>query len=139
MPVELIATVMQIESCGAAQIASPAGALGLFQVMPFHFSGDEQPLDPEVNAARGLHYLARSLQLSGGDQAQALAGYNGGHGLIGRPRSTWPAETLRYVDWGMRILEDVRQSRLPSPGLQDWLDAGGAALCRRAAAAPATN
>lgn len=133
IPAELIATVMQIESCGHPQVASAAGALGLFQVMPFHFAAGEQPLEPEVNAQRGLRYLARSLELAAGDRRLALAGYNGGHAVIGWPASRWPDETLRYVDWGTRILRDVERAVTPSPGLQAWMDAGGAALCRRAA------
>ena len=48
----LIATVIQIESCGDSQVVSSAGAAGLFQVMPFHFSEDEIPTDPATNALR---------------------------------------------------------------------------------------
>lgn len=33
----LVAVVMQIESCGNPSARSSAGAMGLFQVMPFHF------------------------------------------------------------------------------------------------------
>lgn len=134
LPAELIATVMQIESCGHPAVASRAGALGLFQVMPYHFAADELPLVPEVNARRGLRYLARSLELAAGDRPLALAGYNGGHGVIGRPSASWPAETQRYVLWGTRILEDVDRGLPASPGMQAWLEAGGAALCQRAAA-----
>ena len=97
LPPALVATVMQIESCGHPSIHSNAGAAGLFQVMPFHFGAGEDPLEPETNAFRGLSYLARSLELADGDQALALAGYNGGHGQISRVPSLWPAETLRYV------------------------------------------
>src|SRR5512141_1497922 len=70
----LIATVMQIESCGNPQVASSAGAMGLFQVMPFHFNAYENPYDPETNALRGLSYLSRSLGNAGGDVRLALAG-----------------------------------------------------------------
>ncbi|MGA9533429.1 MAG: lytic transglycosylase domain-containing protein, partial [Anaerolineales bacterium] len=76
----LVATVMQIESCGDPTALSPAGAAGLFQVMPYHFAPGEDPFDPDTNARRGLSYLKRSLDLAGGDPALALAGYNGGHG-----------------------------------------------------------
>ena len=130
---ELIAVVMQIESCGHPSVKSGAGAIGLFQVMPFHFRADEDPSDPEVNAHRGLTYLARALQLSDGEAAGALAGYNGGHGVIGQYSRSWPSETQRYVRWGQGILEDLRYLDQPSDTLQAWLDAGGAALCRRAA------
>jgi soluble lytic murein transglycosylase-like protein len=129
---DLVAVVMTIESCGDPTAVSRAGALGLFQVMPFHFEAGEAGLNPEVNARRGLGYLNRALELSGGDEELALAGYNGGHGLITRPYTTWPAETIRYVAWGTGILQDLRLGRSPSPTLQAWLDAGGAHLCRSA-------
>ena len=135
LPPELIATVMQIESCGHPTVHSNAGAAGLFQVMPFHFGAEEDPLDTETNAFRGLNYLARSLELSEGDSALALAGYNGGHGQISRVPSLWPAETLRYVRWGVAILSDIRLGNVPSPGVNSWLEAGGASLCKRAAQA----
>ena len=131
---ELVATVMQIESCGAPGVRSPAGAAGLFQVMPFHFHENEDPLDVETNAARGLAYLARGLALADGRVDLALAGYNGGHGLIGRDPTTWPDQTQRYVHWGIGILNDVALGSPSSPTLQAWLAAGGAQLCRRASA-----
>ena len=135
LPPELIATVMQIESCGHPSVHSNAGAAGLFQVMPFHFGEGEDPLNPETNAFRGLNYLARGLELAEGNQALALAGYNGGHGQIGRAASLWPAETQRYVRWGLAILADIQRDQVPSPGLQAWLEAGGSSLCQRAAQA----
>lgn len=134
LPPELVATVMQIESCGAPGVHSPAGAAGLFQVMPFHFEENEDPLDVETNAARGLSYLAAGLDLAGGRTDLALAGYNGGHGLIGRDPATWPDQAQRYVRWGSGILNDAAQGRSSSPTLQAWLEAGGAQLCQRAAA-----
>jgi len=133
LPADLVAVVMTLESCGDPSARSGAGALGLFQVMPFHFRPGEDPLDPDVNASRGLAYLRRSLEIAEGDFGLALAGYNGGHGLIRRDPSTWPTESLRYVRWGTGILADVGAARWPSPTLQAWLDAGGQDLCRRAA------
>ena len=53
----LIATVMQIGSCGDEFARSSAGAVGLFQVMPFHFVSTDNPFDPDTNALRGLMYL----------------------------------------------------------------------------------
>ena len=132
LPPEVIATVMQIESCGDPDASSSAGAQGLFQVMPFHFSPGEQPTDPEVNARRGLAYLARSMQLAGDDLAAGFAGYNGGHGLIAWAPSEWPEETIRYVRWATGILQEARAGIVPSPTLQAWLEAGGAYLCRQA-------
>lgn len=135
LPVPLVATVMQIESCGNPQVVSSAGAQGLFQVMPYHFAAGENPGDPETNARRGLAYLAGALADAGGQVDLALAGYNGGRGLITRPRETWPAETLRYVAWGMGILSDLESMPAESGNLQAWLAAGGAHLCARASQA----
>jgi soluble lytic murein transglycosylase-like protein len=132
---DLIATVMQIESCGHPTVSSSAGALGLFQVMPFHFGANEDPLDVQTNATRGLAYLARALELSDGDPALALAGYNGGHSLIAVPDNQWPGETVRYVAWGGALLADVATGLSTSPALNQWLSAGGRSLCSRAAEA----
>ncbi len=129
----LAATVMQVESCGAPAAVSSAGAQGLFQVMPFHFSPLDDMQDPDINAQRGLAYLALGLMRAGGNAGLALAGYNGGHGQIGRDRSLWPAETRRYVYWGSGIYADAVAGAVVSPRLQEWLQAGGSSLCARAA------
>ena len=60
----LIAVVMQIESCGDPRARSRSDAKGLFQVMPFHFHFGEDAYDPETNALRGMNYLARSFKAS---------------------------------------------------------------------------
>jgi len=117
---------------GDPQAISSAGARGLFQVMPFHFGHTEDAFDPEVNARRGLNYLAKAWGLSGGDLAQTLAAYNGGLNLIGKPPSTWPDETRRYVAWGMGLWRDIQAGALPSPTLSAWLAAGGQRLCTQA-------
>jgi soluble lytic murein transglycosylase-like protein len=130
----LAATVMQIESCGNPSARSRAGAAGLFQVMPFHFLVYEDAYDPDTNALRGLDYLRRALERSGGDARLALAGYNGGIGVIGRSESGWPAETRRYAYWGSGIYTDAANNAAESSRLNEWLAAGGASLCRKARA-----
>ncbi len=132
LPVELVAIVMQIESCGDPTAVSSAGARGLFQVMPFHFGAGEDWMDTETNASRGMEYLALSYRLSDGEIDLTLAGYNGGHSVIARHPSTWPAETQRYVYWGMGIWGDLESDTVPSPILHEWLIAGGDHLCKRA-------
>lgn len=127
----LVATVMQIESCGDPQARSSAGAAGLFQVMPFHFSAGENAYDPQTNAQRGLSYLLNSLKTHG-DPRLALAGYNGGINGAKRPESYWPAETVRYTYWGEGIYADARQGKSQSPRLEEWLGAGGSSLCAQA-------
>jgi soluble lytic murein transglycosylase-like protein len=128
--VNLAATVMQIESCGNPDARSSAGAMGLFQVMPFHFVRGENGYDTETNARRGMDYLRRSLERAGGNARLALAGYNGGIGVIGRAESAWPAETKRYVYWG-EMYNDALQNADHSARLDEWLKIGGASLCAR--------
>lgn len=128
----LIATVMQIESCGNPQALSPAGAHGLFQVMPYHFLPEENKFDPNVNARRGLTYLRDALIKSNGDIQLALAGYNGGHSQIERDPYRWPDETQRYVHWGSGIYHEASTGNQPGETLSAWLRAGGWRLCQSA-------
>ncbi len=129
----LAATVMQIESCGDPRATSRSGATSLFQVMPFHFKLGENPYDPDTNALRGMSYLARSLEAGGGNPRLALAGYNGGIGVISRGESAWPSETKRYVLYGGPIYEDARNGATSSAMLTEWYQKYGAGLCRQAA------
>lgn len=129
---DLVAVVMQIESCGDPFARSSAGAMGLFQVMPFHFQTGENPFETNTNALRGLGYLSRSLETSRGNVRLALAGYNGGIGVISRGEWTWSAQTLRYVYYGAPIYEDARSGATSSPKLEEWFRKYGAGLCRQA-------
>jgi len=129
----LAATVMQIESCGDPRATSRSGAMGLFQVMPFHFRFGENPYNPDTNALRGLNYLSRSLSTGSGNARLALAGYNGGIGVIARSEFAWPSETKRYVLYGAPIYEDARSGATSSVMLTEWYQKYGAGLCRQAA------
>jgi|GEM_PF-2412645 len=128
----LIATVMQIESCGYLRALSAAGAKGLFQVMPHYFDGKEDPYDPDINAFKGLSWLRKTL-IGGGSYSMALAGYNAGLARATNPYLEWPAETQRYVNWGLGIYEAAKCDYEYSSALYDWLAHGGSSLCNRAA------
>ncbi len=128
----LIATVMQIESCGYARAKSVTGAMGLFQVMPQHFKKKENPYDPDTNAYRGLSWLQKTLK-SGGSTSMALAGYNAGIARAKNPYLDWPYETYRYVYWGLNIYQDAASGTDYSSALLNWLSRGGSHLCLRAA------
>lgn len=129
----LVAAVMQIESCGNPQAVSYAGAQGLFQVMPFHFASEEDMLDPETNAGRGVAYLAEMLGKNSNDVGLALAAYNAGPAAASRGWDAWSAETQRYYRWGTGIYGDIAAGLQASPTLAEWLAAGGESLCRQAA------
>ena len=127
----LVATVMQIESCGHPQVSSSAGAVGLFQVMPYHFAAGENARNPDTNAYRGLSYLSRSLEAHSGDVYYALAGYNAGIAGSQRGEASWPDETVRYTYWGIGIYRDAVAGKSSSERLAEWLSRGGG-LCSRA-------
>lgn len=133
----LVATLMQIESCGLPSAESYASAQGLFQVMPFHFSEDEKNRmqDPEINAQRGMGVIKDCLERSGYDFGLAMACYNGGPRRIAQPMSDWPAQTQRYYYWGTGIYADARDGKAISPTLNEWLAAGGKSLCVQASVA----
>lgn len=134
----LVAIVMQIESCGYQDAVSSAGATGLFQVMPFHFDQGEVMHDPETNAYRGMLFLSDLLQQTS-DVGLAFAGYNGGPGVMVRSWDTWPNETQRYYRWATGIYQDIQNGHTQSETLQRWLEAGGSSLCQQAAARQATT
>jgi murein DD-endopeptidase MepM/ murein hydrolase activator NlpD len=76
IPAKNIAAIMKIESGGKQNATSPAGAMGLMQIMPFHFSGGEDPYDPYTNIKRGAEILAKNLS-SYGSWDKAAAAYFG--------------------------------------------------------------
>ncbi len=128
----LVATVMQIESCGDAHALSRSGALGLFQVMPFHFEANDDAFNPQVNAQRGLAYLRQAYDARQGDIRATFASYNGGIQGASQSEAAWPEETLRYAYWGSGIFADARSGNSNSPTLDEWMNAGGASLCAQA-------
>lgn len=127
----LVATIMQIESCGNASAVSVSGAQGLFQVMPFHFVAGEDMQDPDTNAHRGLTYLKRTLAAYPDDIGRAIAAYNGGINGVSKDYQFWPAETKRYYYWG-GIYNDALSGESSSLVLDEWLAAGGQNLCQSA-------
>lgn len=130
----LLATVMQIESCGHPTVSSYAGAQGLFQVMPFHFAAGENQLDPETNAQHGADVLHQCLMnFADGDPGLAMACYNGGPSVVNKPFTAWNNQTQRYYIWGMGIYTDASANQSQSTTLNLWLDAGGKILCQQAA------
>jgi soluble lytic murein transglycosylase-like protein len=131
----LLATVMQIESCGHPTVSSYAGAQGLFQVMPFHFATGENQLDPDTNARHSADVLQQCSVFAKGDVGLTLACYNGGPRVTQIPYDQWRDQTQRYVVWGMGIYADAITNQSRSAMLDAWLNAGGARLCAQASTA----
>ena len=122
---------MQIESCGDLNALSPAGAIGLFQVMPYHFSEDDNAYNPETNALRGLAYMQQALKTYNSVRL-SFASYNGGIATAAKTENLWPQETIDYVYWGTNIYHDASIGSSTSVTLDKWLSSGGASLCFQA-------
>ncbi len=132
---DLVATIIQIESCGDPLAQSPAGAQGLMQVMPLHFAIGEDMLDPDTNARRGLSILNECLNSPynpQNDVGLAFACYNGGPSVFVYAWSAWPQESRYYYTWGTGIYADTQTDAASSETLQQWLAAGGSSLCASA-------
>lgn len=75
----LVLGLIRQESAFRAGAVSPAGAVGLMQVLPGRRDKDGEALfDPEVNLARGTSHLARLLKRYDGRLVDALVAYNAG-------------------------------------------------------------
>lgn len=95
---------------------SPAGAVGLTQLMPGTAAalGVSNPLDPAQSIDGGAKYLAQQLKAFGGDPRKALAAYNAGPGAVQRYGGVPPyAETQNYVRSVMAFADEYR-SQSPS-------------------------
>jgi hypothetical protein len=99
IPRDYARAVMRQESGGNPSAVSPAGAVGLMQLMPGTARElGVDPRDPYQNMEGGLRYLAKNAEKYG--LTGALAAYNGGPGRwekSGGDLSLMPAETQNYV------------------------------------------
>lgn len=93
---DLVQAIVYTESGGVATAESPAGALGLMQLMPATAQdlGVADPLDPEESLASGIRHLRNLLDRYGSTEL-ALWAYNAGPGAV--RRGVLPAETEAYV------------------------------------------
>jgi soluble lytic murein transglycosylase len=104
--------VMRQESSFDPGIVSPAGAVGLMQMMPAtarQEGGDPDALaDPDVNMRLGVGYLHKLLDQFGGVAPYAVAAYNAGPHRVkawisangdaaGPAPDYWPADNM--IDW----------------------------------------
>ena len=108
----LVAAVVEQESAFQVQAVSPAGAMGLMQMMPGTAAewGLLEPFDAAANLDAGAEYLAWLIDRYGGVEL-ALAAYNAGPGRVDACRCI-PAngETPGYV---ARVIAAAERYRLP--------------------------
>jgi soluble lytic murein transglycosylase-like protein len=97
----LVKAVVRVESDFNDQAISPAGAMGLMQLMPKTASdlGVTDPFNPEQNVRGGTRYLRSLLDILHNDLKLALAAYNAGLQRVLRHGAIPPIrETERYVE-----------------------------------------
>lgn len=105
----LILAVIGVESAGRADAQSPAGAVGLMQLMAPTAARFEvaDRTDPVQSIHGGAAYLDWLLEEFSGDPLLALAGYNAGEGAVRAHGGVPPfAETRDYIPkvvaaWGV--------------------------------------
>lgn len=135
IPERWIRAVLRAESAGDVRAISPAGAIGLMQVMPdtwaalrVRYQLGRDPYDPRDNIMAGAAYL-REMWDGYGNVRAMLAAYNAGPGRYERHRVTGralPTETRAYVAALAPVLggtpapETTIQNPTPPP---DWREA----------------
>lgn len=103
----LLAAVAWAESTFVPDAVSPAGAIGLAQLMPATAAAlGVDPYDPEANLSGGARYLREQLDRFGSAELM-LAAYNAGPGRVERAGGVPDIEeTQSYVS---RVLNYYRQ------------------------------
>lgn len=81
---ELVRAVIEAESNWNPRAVSPAGAVGLMQLMPDTAAAFRvgNRFDPAENIRGGVAYLAFLMEECGGDLRLVVAAYNAGHGRL---------------------------------------------------------
>ena len=111
----LMHAVISAESGYNPNAVSPAGAMGIMQLMPATAQrfGVADPYDPVANMHGGARYLRFLINLFN-DLNLALAAYNAGENAVARYGNTIPpySETQTYVARVRRFYDQYRISRL---------------------------
>ena len=96
----LVAAVAQTESGGNQEAVSPAGAVGVMQLMPETAAGlGVNPYDKRQNIEGGAKFLRQMMDTFGGDVQKAVAAYNAGPQAVKEYNGIPPyRETQDYVN-----------------------------------------
>ncbi|MBW2672759.1 MAG: transglycosylase SLT domain-containing protein, partial [Deltaproteobacteria bacterium] len=112
---ELALAVAEAESGFSPKAKSPAGAIGIFQLMPGTAKSlGVDPYDPAQNIEGGIKYLKQQLDTFG-SVPLALAAYNAGPGAVKKYGSVPPyREVQSYVNKVMSRVKNLPVAK-PSP------------------------
>ena len=109
---DFLAAVARTESALDPRAVSPAGAIGLMQLMPATARGlGVDPWNPQQNIMGGARHLRVLLDRFDGRIDLALAAYNAGAGPVTRYGGVPPfAETRTYVGRNLDRLADLTEA-----------------------------
>lgn len=108
----LVKAVIKAESNFKADAVSPAGAMGIMQIMPINLKplNINDPFNPAENIMGGSLYLKQLLIQFEGNLPLVLAAYNAGPKAVERNGSVPPyAETQRYVKQVMAYYQEYQR------------------------------
>ncbi|MGP8246226.1 MAG: lytic transglycosylase domain-containing protein [Bryobacteraceae bacterium] len=118
LPVELLHSVIKVESNYNPYAVSPKGALGMMQLVPATAQrfGVNDVFDPVDNIEGGARYLRYLLDLYHGDYPLALAAYNAGEQAVAKYGSVPPyAETQTYLRLVSREIQEAVKTTAAKP------------------------
>jgi cell wall-associated NlpC family hydrolase len=118
---DVIQAIMMTESGGNPDSVSSAGALGLMQVMPFHFASGENGLDPKTNILKGAQILADNYKRYG-NWDTAVAAYLGAvdaNGNITNAADAYGTTGPAYVQRFHENLNKLKAAVAPTQGSGD--------------------
>lgn len=140
-----IREVMERESSGRRRAVSPAGAMGLMQVMPgtwrelrLRYGLGRDPFDPRDNILAGTAYIREMYDRFGAPGF--LAAYNAGPGAFSRYLARiqpLPRETRRFVAAIAPRIDGISPENRAAPSVYAAVPASLVGGPRRAPAAPA--
>jgi soluble lytic murein transglycosylase-like protein len=115
--VALVHAVVAAESAYNVDAVSPAGAVGLMQLLPataldYGVGSRAALFDPSINVDTGVRHLKRLLRKYRGDYGRVIMAYNAGEGIVDRTNSNVRfAETLDYTEAVVRRYRQLGGTR----------------------------
>jgi soluble lytic murein transglycosylase-like protein len=110
----LVLGIIHVESRFDTRAISPAGALGLMQLMPATAEqyGADDPYDPQQNIEAGIRFLQHLLDSYEGNVVLALSAYNCGPATVRQYDQRIPpySETMLYVPAVLAAADVFRKS-----------------------------
>lgn len=115
---ELLHALIVAESGYRANARSPAGAMGVMQLMPgvLRRYGVRNPMDPQQNILAGAKYVRELLDLFEGNMSLVLAAYNAGEHAVLRNGKRVPGFTRGFVSKVTALFDRFAHESHNAPG-----------------------